>query len=325
MQKKTKHEIESVEKENTEEDRNDKDKRKEVKEKETGQEEDETERADKYVAETVGVEKDYQDTEEGNETYEEEQSVELNSIVNYAEASKFVSLTDPDRGFWQCFSLKEDKAESLGKEQDGARQLVILTQTNLARVYPKGSRINSDNYNPVPYWLRGFQLAAMNQQTHDEGSAINTAFFGQNGGCGYVLKPEYMLRPAPIYSPLSLTEESQEEVTISLLAGHQLGQGQVRVGLRLLGHPHDETSWMSSTTQGANCSWGESCQGEEVVLTVRRPHLALLEVKLYTEEGAPAASYTALPLLPVGYRSLKLAREKGRLPPRLDFRVARGR
>ena len=32
-------------------------------------------------------------------------------------------------------------------------------------------------------------MAALNLQTMDEGFEINSAFFEQNSGCGYVLKP----------------------------------------------------------------------------------------------------------------------------------------
>ena len=81
-------------------------------------------------------------------------SGELNSIINCLEATKFVQLDDPDRKFWQMFSLKENPAEVLGNKQESAMKLVSLTQRGLARVYPASTRVDSSNYNPIPFWMR---------------------------------------------------------------------------------------------------------------------------------------------------------------------------
>ena len=86
-------------------------------------------------------------------------SGELNSIINCLEATKFVQLDDPDRKFWQMFSLKENPAEDLGSKQESAMKLVALTQRGLARVYPAGTRVDSSNYNPIPFWMRWAELS----------------------------------------------------------------------------------------------------------------------------------------------------------------------
>ena len=52
------------------------------------------------------------------------------------------------------FSLKEEAAESLGGKQDTAMKLVSWTEKGLARVYPGNLRVDSSNYNPIPFWLR---------------------------------------------------------------------------------------------------------------------------------------------------------------------------
>ena len=54
-------------------------------------------------------------------------------------------------------------------------------------------RTDSSNYNPVPFWLCGVQIAALNFQTGEKEMQINQAWFKQNGGCGYVLKPDFMV------------------------------------------------------------------------------------------------------------------------------------
>ncbi len=62
----------------------------------------------------------------------------------------------------------------------------------LLRIYPRGSRVNSSNYDPVPLWLAGCQLVALNYQAEDRPLMLNRAMFRQNGGCGYVLKPQVL-------------------------------------------------------------------------------------------------------------------------------------
>jgi len=49
--------------------------------------------------------------------------------------------------------------------QGGLRELIKHTQKNLVRIYPKGSRVNSSNYEPHRYWAAGAQVVAINWQT----------------------------------------------------------------------------------------------------------------------------------------------------------------
>jgi phosphatidylinositol phospholipase C delta len=58
---------------------------------------------------------------------------------------------------------------------------------HISRVYPKGLRLSSTNYDPVVFWSAGCQLVAINWQTVDEGAILNHAMFVDTDG--YVLKP----------------------------------------------------------------------------------------------------------------------------------------
>ena len=71
---------------------------------------------------------------------------------------------------------------------------IIILQIQFSRVYPKGQRIDSSNYNPVPMWNVGCQMVALNYQTGDKSMQLNQAKFRENGNCGYILKPEFMFR-----------------------------------------------------------------------------------------------------------------------------------
>jgi len=64
----------------------------------------------------------------------------------------------------------------------------------LTRVYPPGTNIQSKNLSPMLHWLHGVQLVALNYQTPDMPMVLQEAMFRcQNGGCGYVLKPDTVL------------------------------------------------------------------------------------------------------------------------------------
>ncbi|OCH90182.1 PLC-like phosphodiesterase [Obba rivulosa] len=85
------------------------------------------------------------------------------------------------------FSLSETTANRILKQ--GMLDLVKHNRTHLVRIYPKGMRIGSTNYEPHRYWAAGAQLVALNWQTFDLGYMINHAMFQRNGRAGYVLKP----------------------------------------------------------------------------------------------------------------------------------------
>merc|ERR1719471_957305 len=88
-------------------------------------------------------------------------------------------------------SFNEDRAKELMVE--GHRTAFQWRHRKyLSRVYPKARRTDSSNFNPVPFWLSGVQMVALNFQTRDKELQINRGWFLQNGGCGYVLKPDFM-------------------------------------------------------------------------------------------------------------------------------------
>jgi len=60
-------------------------------------------------------------------------------------------------------------------------------------------------------------MTALNFQTGDKPMQLNQAKFMQNGGCGYVLRPEYMFQPN--YSPL---EPSTISSDLTIILGVQV-------------------------------------------------------------------------------------------------------
>ena len=64
------------------------------------------------------------------------------------------------------FSLSETTANKILKQ--GMMDLIKHNRTHLVRIYPKGLRVNSTNYEPHRYWSAGAQLVALNWQTFGE-------------------------------------------------------------------------------------------------------------------------------------------------------------
>lgn len=71
------------------------------------------------------------------------------------------------------------------------QQLISRSSLRQFRIYPEGVRIESSNYNPVPYWRGGAQICAQNWQRFDKGMQLTRAMFEGTGG--YVLKPLSLL------------------------------------------------------------------------------------------------------------------------------------
>ena len=88
-------------------------------------------------------------------------------------------------------SFPESKVEKWLNAQN-CRFLLNYNETQFTRVYPKGGRIDSSNYDPMKMWLCGIQLAALNYQTPDRSMQLNAAKFRQNGRSGYVLRSDLM-------------------------------------------------------------------------------------------------------------------------------------
>lgn len=95
--------------------------------------------------------------------------------------------------FYEMFSFPEVKAEKYFLLQD-TKLFLKYHQNQISRVYPKGQRVDSSNFNPIPLWNSGSQMLALNFQTPDKYMQLNQAKFRDNGCCGYILKPDFMFR-----------------------------------------------------------------------------------------------------------------------------------
>lgn len=75
--------------------------------------------------------------------------------------SYILSAENPD--FREIRSFVETKADSIVRQKPV--DLLRYNQKGLTRVYPKGQRVDSSNYDPFRLWLCGSQMVALNFQT----------------------------------------------------------------------------------------------------------------------------------------------------------------
>lgn len=104
---------------------------------------------------------------------------------------------------------------------------VDYNKRQLARIYPAGTRVDSSNYNPVPGWMAGCQIVALNYQTPDQPMQLNDGRFRENASTGYVPKPEFLRTPSrgsfhPEQGPFTRAEDSPMRVTIRVLSAQEL-------------------------------------------------------------------------------------------------------
>ncbi|XP_042481963.1 phosphoinositide phospholipase C 6-like isoform X2 [Macadamia integrifolia] len=214
----------------------------------------------------------------------------------------------------------EKAAESLGTE------VVRFTQANILRVYPKGTRVTSSNYKPLIGWMHGAQMVAFNMQGYGKSLWLMHGMFRSNGGCGYVKKPDFLMRVGPhidIFNPkATLPVKKTLKVRVYLGDGWRLDFSQThfdaysppdfytRVGIA--GVPADSKM---EKTKKIEDNWNPTWE-EEFTFPLTAPELALLRIEVYdndVHEKDDFGGQTCLPIseLKPGIRSVPLFDRKG--------------
>lgn len=118
---------------------------------------------------------------------------------------------------WEIQSLVEKEIITKVKTKEDRDFWLKHHQQYFTRVYPKGTRFDSSNYNPFPGWAIGSQVVALNLQTKDEFELLNYSYFLQHGGhkSGYILR-----------SPLLLGEatgaNNEKKIKLRIISGSQI-------------------------------------------------------------------------------------------------------
>ncbi|KAK6178523.1 hypothetical protein SNE40_013298 [Patella caerulea] len=239
---------------------------------------------------------------------------EFSDLVVYCRAVPFVPEEIPG-SYYEMSSFPETKVDKWVNKAK-AKFFLMYHRRQLSRVYPKGQRVDSSNYDPVPIWNCGSQILALNYQTPDQPMQINHGRFRQNGGCGYVLQPEMMRNEA--FNPfekkfLSQLNVEPLSVTITIIGARHLvkaGRGIASpfIEIEVTGIECDTQKFKTGTKvdNGLNPVWNECC-----VLDIMCPELAIIRFVVQDEDifGDPnflgQAVYPLARIRP-GYRSVPL-------------------
>jgi hypothetical protein len=84
--------------------------------------------------------------------------------VNYVEAVHFHNF-DESAASAKCYhmsSFSENTAEELVEATATGPQFVAYNMRQLSRIYPGGTRQDSSNLKPLPFWNSGCQIGRIN-------------------------------------------------------------------------------------------------------------------------------------------------------------------
>ena len=89
----------------------------------------------------------------------------MSDLVHYIVPVSFTNFMEAEtrNRSYEISSFAEEKAQNLIR--DYAKEFVAYNQRQLSRIYPRGTRFDSSNYNPYQFWPVGCQMVALNYQT----------------------------------------------------------------------------------------------------------------------------------------------------------------
>ncbi|WVQ85423.1 hypothetical protein IAT38_007588 [Cryptococcus sp. DSM 104549] len=179
------------------------------------------------------------------------------------------------------FSVSEKTAAKIVKENKA--DWIKHNFTHISRVYPRGTRLTSSNYNPVEAWSAGCQLVALNWQTLDESTLLNHAMF--HGSQGYILKP------------LALREKVDEKseryrLSVQVISGQRVPLAQDLYVSATLNGPAGVARRTKPVARSLNPRWDETLSFE-ISTTPSMLMLNFLHLEIKGAEGSPSASSIA--------------------------------
>ncbi|XP_030335044.1 1-phosphatidylinositol 4,5-bisphosphate phosphodiesterase zeta-1 [Strigops habroptila] len=246
----------------------------------------------------------------------------LSDLVIYTKSEKFVSF-EHSQNHQKCYennSIGEVRARKFVKHS--AREFVLHTSKFITRIYPKGTRATSSNYNPQEFWNVGCQMVALNFQTPGIQMELQNGKFLDNGGSGYILKPEFLRNQGATFTPHNVGRYSRSmSLSIKLISGHQLPPSSLSktnkadplVQIEIYGVPEDQTKKRSSVIKSNALSprWDETFS-----FTIQVPELALIRFCVEDEISLVSNEFLGQYTLPVlslnkGYRNVPLLAKDG--------------
>ncbi|XP_077635016.1 1-phosphatidylinositol 4,5-bisphosphate phosphodiesterase gamma-1 isoform X1 [Crocuta crocuta] len=243
-------------------------------------------------------------------------ALELSELVVYCRPVPFdEEKIGTERACYRDMSsFPETKAEKYVNKAKG-KKFLQYNRLQLSRIYPKGQRLDSSNYDPLPMWICGSQLVALNFQTPDKPMQMNQALFMAGGHCGYVLQPSTMRDEAfDPFDKSSLRGLEPYAICIEVLGARHLpknGRGIVCpfVEIEVAGAEYDSVKQKTEfvVDNGLNPVW----PAKPFHFQISNPEFAFLRFVVYEEDMFSDQNFLAQATFPVkglkaGYRAVPL-------------------
>ncbi|XP_021569328.1 1-phosphatidylinositol 4,5-bisphosphate phosphodiesterase gamma-1 isoform X2 [Carlito syrichta] len=243
-------------------------------------------------------------------------ALELSELVVYCRPVPFdEEKIGTERACYRDMSsFPETKAEKYVNKAKG-KKFLQYNRLQLSRIYPKGQRLDSSNYDPLPMWICGSQLVALNFQTPDKPMQMNQALFMVGRHCGYVLQPSTMRDEAfDPFDKSSLRGLEPCAICIEVLGARHLpknGRGIVCpfVEIEVAGAEYDSTKQKTEfvVDNGLNPMW----PAKPFHFQISNPEFAFLRFVVYEEDMFSDQNFLAQATFPVkglktGYRAVPL-------------------
>ncbi|KAF7225191.1 1-phosphatidylinositol 4,5-bisphosphate phosphodiesterase gamma-2 isoform X2 [Nothobranchius furzeri] len=238
----------------------------------------------------------------------EEVAMEMSDLVVYCQPRS----KEKDR--FESYSHKEVRSfvENKIPGKSRTKDFLQYNRKSLSRIYPKGQRVESSNYDPYPMWAVGCHMVALNFQTADKYTQLNSALFSLNGSTGYVLQPEFMRQDS--YNPYQEKKKVKYRIQIKVIAARHLpkpGRSITSpfVEVELCGHTEEKFKTSVDHDNGLKPVW--KVPAEPVEFTVYEPELTFLRFVVNEEDMFSDPNFLAQATFPVkglrsGYRSVPL-------------------
>ncbi|KAM9365696.1 1-phosphatidylinositol 4,5-bisphosphate phosphodiesterase beta-1-like [Pholidichthys leucotaenia] len=269
-------------------------------------------------AESEEDDDDEDDDKKGSAEREAVATEEMSTLVNYIQPTKFNSFEASKKAARCCHMSSFVETKALEHLTKSPVEFVEYNKSQLSRIYPKGTRVDSSNFMPQLFWNAGCQLVALNYQTIDLSMQLNLFMFEYNGRCGYRLKPEFMRRPDKHFDPF--TENTVDGIvantlSVKVISGQFLTERRVGVyvEVEMFGLPADTKRKALKTKTSQNNNAVNPVWDEEPIIfkKVILPTLASLRIAAF-EEGGKFIGHRIIPVSAIrpGYRYIGLRNEK---------------
>lgn len=239
-------------------------------------------------------------------------------------------------------SLSEPQLSKVVKSHPNT--VLSFTNKNLLRIYPKGMRVDSSNYNPLKAWAHGAQMVAFNMQGYGRPLWLVHGLFRANGGCGFVKKPDFLINNVlerestgeSLFDPMNPGPVKQT-LKIKVYQGQGWLQRFSKTHFDTFSPPDFYTrvgiagvkaDTIMKETEKMMDNWTPRWE-EEFEFPLRAPELALLRIEVHEYDATGQDDFGGQTCLPVqelrpGVRAIPLYDKKGNdlSPVRLLLRIS---